>query len=575
VLTKLKVRNFKRFNDIEVELGSAVVFIGPNNCGKTTALQALTLWDIGLKRWLEKRGGRETPEKRPGVTINRNDLIAVPVPDAKSLWRELHVRDVRKVNGRQRTQNVRIDITVEGVTDGKAWVCGLEFDYANEESLYCRPLRVKKDGSKRLPVPDIGDRIRVAYLPPMSGLAAREHRKERGEINELIGEGRTAEVLRNLCYQLVSDEEGRKGWVDLVARIQALFGVTLCVPEVTERAEIVMRYEENRTRLDLSAAGRGLQQTLLLLAYLHANPGAVLLLDEPDAHLEMLRQRQIYQELTDTATQTGGQVIIASHSEVILREAAERDTVVAFIGKPHRIGDRGSQVLKSLAEIGFEDYILAEQLGWVLYLEGSTDLGILKAFATKIGHRAAPLLERAFVKYVRNNVGFAQSHFGGLCEAKPDLQGIGVFDRLDRVPPPSDQFRIVIWARCEIENYLCYPEVLIEYAAAGQVPDLFGLHEAECRKTLMERCIRDVVPPMAMRDRGNPWWVDEKVSDKFLDKAFAMFYEELGLPNQMPKTNYHRLVAFVPPEFVADEVREKLDAIVEVARQARPAMEME
>ncbi len=50
MLTKLICRNFKRFGEIKVELGNPVVFIGPNNSGKTTALQALSLWEIGLKR---------------------------------------------------------------------------------------------------------------------------------------------------------------------------------------------------------------------------------------------------------------------------------------------------------------------------------------------------------------------------------------------------------------------------------------------------------------------------------------------------------------------------------------------
>ena len=85
MLTKLTVRNFKRFDRVEIDLGNPVVFIGPNNSGKTTALQALALWDIGLRRWNEKRKGKTSPEKRPGVTINRRDLIAVPIPDAKLL----------------------------------------------------------------------------------------------------------------------------------------------------------------------------------------------------------------------------------------------------------------------------------------------------------------------------------------------------------------------------------------------------------------------------------------------------------------------------------------------------------
>ena len=40
MLTKLTIRNFKQFQDTkEIELGNSVVFIGPNNSGKTTAVQ--------------------------------------------------------------------------------------------------------------------------------------------------------------------------------------------------------------------------------------------------------------------------------------------------------------------------------------------------------------------------------------------------------------------------------------------------------------------------------------------------------------------------------------------------------
>lgn len=68
-----------------------------------------------------------------------------------------------------------------------------------------------------------------------------------------------------------------------------------------------------------------------------SNPGTVLLLDEPDAHLEILRQRQIYNTITEVAREANSQIIAASHSEVILNEACDRDTVVAFLGRPHRI----------------------------------------------------------------------------------------------------------------------------------------------------------------------------------------------------------------------------------------------
>ena len=225
MLTKLTIRNFKRFGEVEIDLGNPVVFVGPNNSGKTTALQALALWEVGLRLWVEKRSGKRTPEKRPGVTINRRDLISCPVPGANLLWHDLHVRDVKKVDGSQQTSNVRIEVLVDGVSEGTAWTCGLEFDYANEESFYCRPVREADDpSSARMVIPEEATNVRMAFLQPMSGLLANETRLDEGAINVRLGEGRTAEVLRNLCY-IIYSAESQRAFRDSVPReIKQIYG---------------------------------------------------------------------------------------------------------------------------------------------------------------------------------------------------------------------------------------------------------------------------------------------------------------------------------------------------------------
>jgi ABC-type lipoprotein export system ATPase subunit len=572
MLTSLRVKNFKRLENVEIELGKTVVFVGPNNSGKTTALQALALWEAGLRKWLEKRSAKDTPEKRPGVTINRRDLIAVPVPDANLLWRDLHVRAVQRTNGKQETRNIRIDILVSGVTDDKTWECGFEFDYANEESFYCRPLRMNEESQPvRMPVPKLAAPVRVAFLPPMSGMAATEDRLQEGAINVRIGEGRTAEVLRNLCFVIHSDDPAN--WTALVSRIQNLFGVTLNPPQfIKERGQITMSYREGEAELDLVSSGRGLQQTLLLLAHLYTHPRSVLLLDEPDAHLEILRQRQIYQLLTQTAEAQGCQVIAASHSEVLLNEAAERDMVVAFVGKPHRIDDRGSQVLKSLRAIGFEQYYQAEQVGWVLYLEGSTDLAVLQGFAERLGHPASSLLEKPFVYYVANQPPKARDHFFGLREAKPDLVGVAVFDSVAQDLNDRPPLVEAMWRRREIENYLCYPETLLAYAehADDEPGPLFAETVRERQKAAMQEAINQVSAALRTLGRPDPFSPDVKASDDFLRPVFQAYFEKLGLRNLMQKTEYHILTKFVPVERIDPEVIEKLDLIVRVAGQARP-----
>lgn len=577
MLIGLRVVSFKRFDEIDVELGNHVVFIGPNNSGKSTALQALALWDVGLRRWQEKRSGKETPRHRSGVTINRRDLLAVPVPSAKLLWKDLHVRKQKGAGAEQGTQNVLIHVVVNGVSDNHEWSCGLEFDYANEESFYCRPLRRQDSTSRRMEIPPEAAQIRIAYLPPMSGLAPVENRLDLGAINVHLGEGRTAEVLRNLCYQAHSrkDESGH-AWDKIVNAIRSLFGVNLEEPRyVPERGEVTLRYSESSgANLDISCSGRGLQQTLLLLAHLYANPRTVLLLDEPDAHLEILRQRQIYQVLTTVASENGSQIIAASHSEVLLNEAADRDVVVAFTGKPHRIDDRGSQVLKALKEIGFEQFLLAEQTGFVLYLEGSTDLAILRAFAQTMDHAATGVLERPFVHYVGNQPSKARDHFHGLRDAKPDLVGVALFDRDAPQPLSAEPLREFRWAKREIECYLCHRETLLGYAARSAreraAGPLFSDSETEKSTRAMEEAIAETAAALEKLDRPSPWSGDLKVSEEFLGPVFRTFYNKLGLKNLMRKTDYHVLASCVSADQIDQEVHEVLDIIHKCAERATP-----
>lgn len=549
MLTKLEIKNFKLFEDVSIELGSPVVFIGPNNSGKTTALQALALW--GMAHQIHRELRERKPPNRVDFAINRQDFFAAPRPNTILLWRDLKYDDFRQLDDPP-IRPISIEVVVEWASPAGSWREGFAFRYSNEESLTCIP--------KRHPLSDYGT-VPIAFLPPMSGLAEREFAKQPGEISFLIGQGRTAEVLRNLCLQVSQQSNGK--WGHLTGTMERLFGVRIDEPVlVKQRSEIVMSYRERSgVQLDLSCAGRGVHQTLLLLAYMAVNPGAVLLLDEPDAHLEILRQRQIYRVLCEAAEEQGSQIIAASHSEVILNEAADKDVVVAFLGKPHRIDDRGSQVLKSLKEIGFEQYYQAEDRGWVLYVEGSTDLAILQAFARVMKHPAEVALASPFVHYVGNQPQEARRHFAGLAAAKPDLVGMLICDRLERPLQPTPQLDERMWTRREIENYLCQPETLLAFAegtAAGS-------------RANMEASITDLVPPVALRDRNDPWWKTVKASDEFLDRLFDSFFERIGTPNVMRKSNYHRLASYVAVDDIDPEVTQMLDAILEQSRKAHPS----
>lgn len=87
MITKLSIKNFKKLAHAEFELGRSVVFVGPNNSGKTSALQAITLWELGLRQWA---GNIKNINKQNIKTINRYDVFAAPVPSVRQLWKDLY-----------------------------------------------------------------------------------------------------------------------------------------------------------------------------------------------------------------------------------------------------------------------------------------------------------------------------------------------------------------------------------------------------------------------------------------------------------------------------------------------------
>ena len=584
MLTRLRVRNFKMFEELDIELGDRVVFVGPNNSGKTTAMQALALWDAGLRAWTARTARRDNRRQRNrrqrGVTVNRADLTAVPVPDTRALWHQLRIRNSRMVNGKQQNENVRIEILVSGETDDLSWECGLEFDHANDQQFYCRPLRTDDAGNDRMPVPDSATDMGIRLLPPMSGLLGSEVRIDEGAINVRIGEGRTAEILRNLCYMLFRSNVA--AWTAVVERMREQFGVQLMEPQyIAGRGEIDMHYRADGVPLDISASGRGFQQILLLLVYLYVYPGSVLLLDEPDAHLEVLRQREGYDVIARVASDLGSQIISASHSEVVLKEAAQRDSVVAFIGKPHKLEGQESELRKALTQIGWDQYAQAKQTGWVLYVEGSTDLSMLRSFAHRLDHeRARKALARPFVHEVGNVARKAREHFYGLRAAVPHLQAIAIFDHQQKGLPKFPDALVLMWSRNEIENYVCSRKALEKYARATTTsgddsddsPDtLFAAAAARDRIITMRESIDDMGISLDRLMSGPPLSIDIKASEHVLKPLFKTYFSKLGLYNRMAKRNFHELVRYMPIEEIDPEVTEKLDAIADVAESATPA----
>ncbi len=227
-------------------------------------------------------------------------------------------------------------------------------------------------------------------------------------------------------------------------------------------------------------------------------------------------------------------------------------------------------MLKALKDIGFEHYMQAVQTGWVLYLEGSTDLAILQAWAKRLNHPAQGVLSKPFVHYLNTNVpSVARLHFNAVREANPDLMGVALFDQLD-VQPQSAQEGLVDmqWQRREIENYFATPEVLLAFAQGDVTDDLIEAAKAQTRRAAIQETLAEV--QAAVQTLGDDLWnANRKASEQVLPPVLNRYFAKTQDHRVPAKGSFYTLIDYQHPDAVDAEVVEKLDLIHSVANRAK------
>jgi ABC-type nitrate/sulfonate/bicarbonate transport system ATPase subunit len=478
--------------------------------------------------------------------------------------------------------------------------------------------------SQRLDYPrrfgDVGDQVRheradigklileyaaslnVHMLYPMSGLETEEPVLQPGRIDVLLGQGQTAQVLRNLC--LIVQRDSPKDWKRIVELMRRLFSVDIEDPQQTSRGAIQLGFRQDGVKesLDLSLSGRGFQQLLLIFSYLFSHKKSVLLIDEPDAHLEILRQKQVYVLLRDIASQNESQVILVTHSEVILEEALDTNLTLLLDGRADDLANK-SDIRNSLKNYGAAHYVKARERGYVLYVEGGTDLDMLRAFADLLDHPVANIWDPQLNSfYVQNNHpeateeselqrvegGFGVSpekHFYALKESIKALRGVANLDDdgKSRRSKQEGDFIVRYWSRYEIENYFVTPDLLRRYAERHYESDsLFGGYRREIADVLATWTLEFVFEnkeadyeafSQMSGSVAKLLWEKSTARIKlshYAEEFFRRLSAELGFPLIMRKGELHNLIANADPNSIDHEVRDRLDLLLDLFQNATP-----
>lgn len=568
MIKTVSVRSFKRFSEETFNVSGNIVLAGPNNSGKTTLFQAIAVWNLALQRWLAKRGpGTGSKAKqRTGVAITRKDFTAIPLREMNLLWTDCstalskdELEEGQKL-GTSRTLRIRID----GTGAKGEWSLAFEFIYQGSEQISARP-------APETPILEATyEAIRehqIVHIPPFSGIGPEETHYDRAYQDLLIGQGKPGDILRNLLLDV--SKKGKKEWDELCSEIADIFGYQLITPSYEGRPYILCEYYDsipkesgrrNLTKLDISSAGSGFLQVLMLLGFFYARPASVLLLDEPDAHLHVVLQKQVYDRLREIARKRSSQLIIATHSEVLV-DSTSPERIISFFRRPHNLLEHveRDQVREALKRLTSLDVLLADQVPGILYVEGETDLNLLREWARILNHPLYEQISKAPLWHSNQgrNPKEARAHFFALQAVKPNIRSVLLLDGDYRSLPDreltADKFTILRWRRYEAESYLIHPTALARFISGSLPLPLFSAASAEKGMQFLS----NELPPAVF---NNPLGEHDYLAATPASKTLLPgFFAAAGVP--LTKEEYYEVAAQMEPGELPDEIGEKLDLI--------------
>ena len=514
VLGRVVFHRFKQFADQPFDLHPGISLLGGgNNSGKSSILHGLAVWEF-CRTAIEMERGQKVflaGQAGQGLGLGDDEFSPINVPTLKHLWTNLKPQKTDEPDG------YTLKIACEW-SEGDA-PRRLEFGLAlSNDRLFVKTTDSNLAAGDQIP--------RFAYLPPFAGITARESRMTGAIRRRRIGEGLAGAVLRNILLDMetrnIAERRRLRGdrskisdpdlanlrntdpWELLQQNLRTTFAAELDISPFREeyhsyiQVEIVkgtvdgykIKRHQGYNKRDLMVEGSGFLQWLSVFALATTPEINVLLLDEPDAHLHSSLQEQLLESLLGVVAATGKQVLVATHSTEILRNAEPSDILhVHGGGRGGKYLREESQKVGLLAGLG-SDYAprvdRAKRTKRILFVEGRTDIPILRELAFTLGIEWPD----DWVEWRTTSSQKERRHlYIALKEEIPDLVALSLRDRddepvepvgqdlTDPSAPAGDGFNPRRWRRRYIESYLLWPPAIARAT---------GLDEDEVRRTLTD-----------------------------------------------------------------------------------------
>ena len=310
----VRIRNFKRIQDVRIEFGPITYLVGGNNSGKSSVLQAIHT-AVSCAQASVELGQQVVAEA---------SLRYSPVAEFSLLGHGMPYEN--------RTHGSRGIVDFEGMPVDSA----IRSEYRVEmyKARNHNNVGVDRNGTSVGFGQVISDpkKLFSVYVPGLAGVPHREEMSGYAAVFRKAASGDANLVFRNIL-RLLSER-------DLLGRLEELLESVLKVP-----VSFSVKYDPDRDlyvdvrlatgdaasqkdHLPVDLWGTGILQVTQIFAYVLLFKPALLLVDEPDSHLHPSHQKALGVALERVAADFACKVLVSTHSRHLITGASENVKVV-------------------------------------------------------------------------------------------------------------------------------------------------------------------------------------------------------------------------------------------------------
>jgi ABC-type uncharacterized transport system ATPase subunit len=302
MISELTLENFKKVSSSTLPLSKINVLVGGNNAGKSCYLQAAH-FGVMLSQSQRLAGSQQFPAE---------NLRYCPTDDFLNLRR-----------GERLTETNFIRFTYKQDDNNFGEVKLLRGRNGVVKAV------VEGQGTAREEMSDPKSFFSI-YVPGLAGITLREEYRSHQIVNNGIARGDANLYLRNVLHRIEGDPARKAQFHKLLHKVFPDYNVTTRFDVLSDTSIISTVELPDGTNRPLDTVGTGFLQTIQMLAYVTNYSPKLLLLDEPDAHLNAGNQRRLADALNVVAQESDTQIILATHSRHLLDALSESSDTTLF-----------------------------------------------------------------------------------------------------------------------------------------------------------------------------------------------------------------------------------------------------